>query len=245
LASYHGCKVAVKEINESATDAKALEEFRKETGILCVLKHSFIVHFLGIAFCPPDRLLIVSEYYPQVLSSILTDENIGTDDRERFVLEIAQAMEYLHSKNITHHDLKPENILLDNDLHVKVTDFGLSKESVHFSTLSQTGMIGTPTYMAPELFEYRATYNSLKIDAYAFGVLAWEVLSCKRAYSDNLSLITLYQLVDAIIAGMRPPIPVDWNTMYRRLVCACWDADPNIRPEFSKIVSDLTDETLA
>lgn len=109
-------------------------------------------------------------------------------------------MEYLHSRNITHRDLKPENVLLDGEFHVKVTDFGLSKEhnQNYTLTVSQTGMIGTPFYMAPELFMDRASYNSTKVssaqmktthagqvDVFAFGIVMWEILVSKRAYQGN------------------------------------------------------------
>lgn len=67
-----------------------------------------------------------------------------------YAAEILLALEYLHDKSIIYRDLKPENILLDNDGHIRITDFGLSK--VLYSTNQLTySLCGTPEYIAPEI----------------------------------------------------------------------------------------------
>ena len=63
--------------------------------------------------------------------------------------EVLLCLEYLHSHNLIYRDLKPENLLLDSDGHIKITDFGLSKEGVEGDELHS--LCGTPEYLAPEI----------------------------------------------------------------------------------------------
>ena len=73
-----------------------------------------------------------------------------SEERARFyAAEIAMGLQYLHSKGIVYRDLKPENLLLDADGHIKITDFGLSKENVEGQELHS--LCGTPEYLAPEI----------------------------------------------------------------------------------------------
>ena len=63
------------------------------------------------------------------------------------------ALEHLHSLGVVYRDLKPENILLDEMGHVKLADFGLSKDNMSQSTSGANSLCGTPEYLAPEVLD--------------------------------------------------------------------------------------------
>ena len=90
------------------------------------------------------------------------------------VNHIADAMAYLNSKDIIHRDLKPANILI-HDHMAKVADFGLAR-MVNDSTISLTEGIGTPLYMAPEVYEGTYLENKFKCDVWSLGMILYEMI---------------------------------------------------------------------
>ena len=70
--------------------------------------------------------------------------------------ELVLAIEHLHENNIVYRDLKPENILLNNDGHIKLADFGLSKEGMQDGAQTKT-FCGSPAYLAPETLNSKGT----------------------------------------------------------------------------------------
>ena len=110
---------------------------------------------LSYAFQTPDKLYFVMEFLPGgELFFHLRREKRFTEARTVFyAAEITMALECLHKHNIIYRDLKPENVLLDKDGHVKITDFGLSKQGVASGHKKAYTFCGTPEYLAPEIIK--------------------------------------------------------------------------------------------
>jgi serum/glucocorticoid-regulated kinase 2 len=83
------------------------------------------------------------------------------------------ALEFLHSKNVLYRDLKPENILVDEEGHLRLTDFGLSKMDFGKNDISNS-FCGSPEYMSPEMLSNFGHNKTL--DFYSLGVLLYELL---------------------------------------------------------------------
>ena len=99
-----------------------------------------------------------------------------------YFAEILLGLEYLHSHSIVYRDLKPENVLLDLDGHVRLTDFGLSKEEMGPGGLSYS-FCGSPEYMSPEML--REEGHGRTVDYYSLGAMLYEMLTGLPPFYDK------------------------------------------------------------
>lgn len=101
----------------------------------------------------------------------------GVEATTFYLAELALALVHVHQHRIVHCDVKPDNIMLSSTGHLKLTDFGLSQYMpVGVEELNE-GYLGTPVYMAPELFSMSGGY-AFSRDWWAAGVVFWKVLFC-------------------------------------------------------------------
>jgi serine/threonine protein kinase len=165
---------------------------------------------------------------------------------------MAEAMQYLHRKKITHRDLKSLNMLINpaqipeiaeaGYMDVKLADFGTSKIVTATTTISpQTLDIGTRAWMAPEVWSEPETdsskmkYYPLKSDVYSYAITCYEILSGRRPFDG----IPRTELAEKVRAGLRPSLPKSLPTSLSSLIECCWDGDVRRRPSFSRISTEL------
>jgi len=105
----------------------------------------------------------------------LRKEKNFTEERACFYgAEILLALECLHLNNIIYRDLKPENVLVDQEGHIKLTDFGLSKIRKNEQEVAYT-FCGTPEYLAPEVIVGQG--HSKYVDYWSLGLIIFEMIS--------------------------------------------------------------------
>ncbi|KAH3756911.1 serine/threonine-protein kinase STY8 [Pelomyxa schiedti] len=222
------------------TQQKDIRAFRKEMSIMNRLHHPCIVKFIG-ASCIPDKLCVCSEFIQNgsLKRFLKSDKEMVYPLHLKFAYNIAQAMEYLHLNNVLYRDLKCDNVLLVSlDLHApvscKLTDFGTSRDVEDAGKVMDfTTGVGTPTFMAPELFD-RLPYNH-KADVYSFGICLWELWT----RSDPWHGCVFWDIPIKVAAGVRPVFPPDCPTEWINVTQQCWATDPKNRPSFSNVVPQL------
>lgn len=149
----------------------------------------------------------------------LSDDNFNSTYKHITLYGVASAMKYLHKNKILHKDLKPDNILLDEYLHPKICDFGLS---VKMTSTNKNDLIkqqktkeiqkdkdsktidnkdsfvqreaGTPLYMAPEIVNSEENPYSEKSDVYSFAIIMYEMFSIKHLF-DGINILELRKAI--------------------------------------------------
>ncbi len=178
--------VAIKVLNpEWNAVTQVAERFRREGGIISQLDHPSIIEVFeqgeldGIGY-------IVMEYF----EGRRLDEHLAERDWGRVLsalLQVCHALDYAHQKGVIHRDIKPANVLGNELGAVKLLDFGVAHYDAQPSGLTTPQVIlGTPKYMAPEL-HWGADKTSNASDLYAFGVMAYEVLTKKSCEQGQIS----------------------------------------------------------
>uniref|UniRef100_A0A8C6XV28 non-specific serine/threonine protein kinase n=1 Tax=Naja naja TaxID=35670 RepID=A0A8C6XV28_NAJNA len=233
---------AMKVLKKATLKVRDRVRTKMERDILVEVNHPFIVK-LHYAFQTEGKLYLILDFLRGGdLFTRLSKEVMFTEDDVKFYLaELALALDHLHSLGIIYRDLKPENILLDEEGHIKLTDFGLSKESIDHEKKAYS-FCGTVEYMAPEVVNRRGHTQSA--DWWSFGVLmvsfnAWDdkvygsLILTKLGMPQFLSpeaqslLRMLFKRNPANRLGAGPDgveeikrhpffTTIDWNKLYRR-----------------------------
>ncbi|OMJ75198.1 hypothetical protein SteCoe_25710 [Stentor coeruleus] len=169
---FYAMKVLKKEMLEKKNQ---ITNTKTERQIMGDVESPFIVQ-LRFAFQTVDKLYMVMDFINGgELFFHLRRAQRFTEEKTRFYsAEVFLALNYLHSLGVIYRDLKPENVLIDSDGHVKLTDFGLSKQ--FFSSDEKAySLCGTPEYLAPEIVSGKG--HDQAVDYWSLGILIYEMLN--------------------------------------------------------------------
>lgn len=189
---------------------------KAERNILEDVKHPFIVDLI-YAFQTKGKLYLILEYLSGgELFMHLEREGIFLEEHACFyVSEITLALEHLHRQGIIYRDLKPENILLDARGHVKLTDFGLCKESILDETSVTHTFCGTIEYMAPEILTRSG--HGKAVDWWSLGALMYDMLSGSPPFTAENRKKTIEKILRGKL-NLPPYLTPDARDLIRRFL---------------------------
>ena len=148
-----------------------------ERDILEKVKNPYIVG-LHYAFQTETKLYFVIDFLNggELFTYLRKDRQFSERRAKIYAAEIIDAIGCLHDKGIIYRDLKPENVLLDSEGHIRITDFGLSKQGIGMNEKTYS-FCGTPEYLAPEII--KGAGHGRGADWWSLGALLYEML-CGR-----------------------------------------------------------------
>jgi serine/threonine-protein kinase len=233
-------------------------DFIRELVILAQNEHPATLRLIGFSITPaPGR---TSELGPIHITPIMPNGHLDAmlkaarsgrplpgwtpTMKSKCVFGIAVGMAYMHSKEVMHRDLKPENVFLDPNFEPVIADFGISRVCKDGDLSRTMGTVGTPLYMAPEIFGEETgpgpAYD-VRVDVYSFAMLLY-MFFCPDTtlkFTPGQPPRSAQQLMMHVLSGTRFIKPDKIPDFYWELIQQCWAPAWGTRPFFPDIVNEF------
>ncbi|XP_071490539.1 uncharacterized protein [Diadema antillarum] len=198
-----------------------------EAKLLSKLHHPNIVKFYD-SFLDGEFFCIITEYCEGGdLDEKITawkkggksfDQNVIMD----WFVQLALAVQHMHSRRVLHRDLKTRNIFLKKNM-IKIGDFGISRVLMGTTDMAST-FTGTPYYMSPEVLKHEG-YNS-KSDVWSIACILYELCALQHAFEGQSLMGVMYKIVE----GKTPTIPQQYDKNIQDILNVMLNRDPAKRP---------------
>ncbi|XP_049882040.1 tyrosine-protein kinase receptor isoform X2 [Pectinophora gossypiella] len=237
--------VAVKTLPELST-GQAETDFLMEAAIMAKFNHPNIVHLIGVCFDRHPRFIVLELLAGGDLKNFLRESRpkperasaLTMKDLLLCSLDVCKGCRYLEAKRFIHRDIAARNCLLTSrgpGRVVKIADFGMARDIYRADYYKKGGKAMLPIkWMPPEA--YIDGVFTVKTDVWSYGVLLWEVFSLGvMPYTGCANR----EVMDMVSGGGRLEKPYGCPQEIYRLMCECWNPNPDERPAFAHMFDRL------
>ncbi len=231
-------EVAVKLISSTDLTADIEERFQREAQLVAQMDHPAIVPIYDFGRHEGSLFFVMPVASGTTLLRLIRDQSLHLGEVVDIGIQVADALDYSHSRGVVHRDIKPANIMVTREegsgARVRVMDFGLAHAATE-SRLTKTGtLVGTVAYLAPEQVASRAF--DARSDIYSLGVVLYECLVGEPPFTGEIQSI-LYRIVHEI---PQPPraLGAEIREELQDIILRCLEKDPAKRPPKAGQVSD-------
>ncbi|RIB22065.1 kinase-like domain-containing protein [Gigaspora rosea] len=234
-AQWKGQHVAAKTV--SRRSPQQLKDFNRELNALRKSKNckEYIIQFFRLSkgYEVGEYILVLQYADGVTLKNYLNNNILELDHKISLCKDIVKELEFLHKENIIHSDLHSKNVLIHQRRELLV-DFGLSKSLLESKGKSDVREI--QAYVDPKLLDKTFDYTNGKFsDIYSFGVLMWEIYTCRLLFEGRHGLGFTISLCNGLRENRQVGMPWDYVNIYEN----CWNPDPSFRPDATDILNEL------
>lgn len=193
-----GVACAIKVLAPDVSDSPQLQQrFEREIAILKKLQHPHIVRYFGGGKVGNQRFYAMELVQGGSLESYLKQKKkLSWEETLRFTRQIAEALEHAHTAGVIHRDLKPANLLIGPNNVLKLTDFGIARDTTATALTAAGKTVGTYAYMAPEQIRGKPPVDR-RTDLYSLGCVMYEMLTGQTPFeSENAGDLLVQHLQD-------------------------------------------------
>uniref|UniRef100_A0A182INF7 polo kinase n=1 Tax=Anopheles atroparvus TaxID=41427 RepID=A0A182INF7_ANOAO len=232
---YEIMDMATKEVFAGKIVSKKLmmkhnqkEKMTQEITIHRSLNHKNIVGFHSFFDDPLNIYIVLELCKKRSMMELHKRRKIITDYECRYYMhQVMTGVKYLHDRQIIHRDLKLGNLFLNDELHVKIGDFGLATK-IEFEGERKKTLCGTPNYIAPEILNKKG--HSYEVDIWSIGCVMYTLLVGQPPF-ETKSLKDTYSRIRKCDYRLPPTL----RSSAADMICAMLQSDPLKRPRINKL----------
>lgn len=219
----------------------ALARFEREANILKQLKHPHIVRLIATGRYKKTPFIAMEFVDGQSLDRVLNMKGrIGWEDAVTWAKQLCEALHHAHERGIIHRDLKPSNLMITRENILKLTDFGIAKDTDMTALTGANSTIGTAAYMSPEQCKGDRTLGP-KSDLYSLGVVLYELITGQKPFVSDSTIDMFLKHVNEIPVRPRKLIP-DLPVWIDNMIMFLLEKDKNQRPLDASVVAKMLSE---
>jgi ABC-type transport system substrate-binding protein/serine/threonine protein kinase len=225
-------EVAVKLIPSLDLTPELEERFQREAQVVAQMDHPAIVTIHDVGSDQGSLFFVMPLVGGTNLLRLIRDQSLRLGEVVDIGIQVAEALDYSHSRGVVHRDIKPANIMVTREdgglgVRVRVMDFGLARSTAE-SRLTKTGtLVGTVAYLSPEQIASRSFDG--RSDIYSLGVVLFECLVGEPPFTGEVQSI-LYRIAHEI---PQPPraLGAEIREELQDILMRCMEKDPGKRPQ--------------